>query len=303
MGSKDKIAPSIAMNFPSATNFYDLFGGGFSVSHYMVENKSKKYSHFHYNEIKSDVVELVKQAINGNFNYKKFKPEFVSRDDFIKQKDSNAYIRCLWSFGNNQKIYLFSEEIEPYKKSMHMAVIFDEFDLIAENVFGFKVWPSCVKNILQKRRYLSQKIEFFRKTKIPKILHQFLNEKQLERLQRLQQLEQLERLQRLQQLEQLEQLQQLELTSMDYREVEVLPNSVVYCDIPYFGTVGYGEFNHKEFFEWAATRDFPVYISEYNISDKRFKLVYDIDKISLYSPNKTRVHKSEKLYWNGVNNV
>jgi site-specific DNA-adenine methylase len=317
MGSKAKIVPSLAMNLPPATHFYDLFGGGFSVTHYMMEHKASRYKHFHYNEIKADVVELVKRAIAGEYNYKKFKPPWVSREDFFRLKDHDAYVRCCWSFGNDQKTYLFGEDIEAYKKSMHMAVVFDQFDPLAAEVLGFEKWPFNVISVKQKRIYLRQKIEFYRKTKIPRILHQFLSEKQLqtisgynqvkeleqlerlERLQELQQLERLERLQQLEQLEQLEQLQQLTCTSKDYREVEILPDSIVYCDIPYQGTADYGAFNHKEFFDWAATREFPVYISEYNISDKRFKLVYDIDKRSLLSSNKNKcVNKSEKLYWN-----
>ena len=105
----------------------------------------------------------------------------------------------------------------------------------------------------------------------------------------------------MQQLQQLERLQQLICTSLDYRAVEILPNSIVYCDIPYAGTADYGEFNHKEFFEWAATRAFPVYISEYNISDKRFKLIYTIDKRSMLASEKSKTKiMQEKLYWNGV---
>jgi hypothetical protein len=292
MGSKDKIAASLALNFPAAENFYDLFGGGFSMSHYMFENKGKRYKHFHYNEIKSDVVDLVKRAISGEFNYNIFKPEWISREDFFKRKDTDAYVRCLWSFGNNQKCYLFGPDIELYKKSMHMAVVFDEFDDLSHQVLGFKKWPSIAKTIKQKRIYLRQKIEHYRKTKIPKVLHKFLNSKQLERLQ---QLEQLERLQ------QLEQLERLHFYSGDYRKVQILPNSVVYCDIPYKGTTDYIDgFNYKEFYEWAMTRDFPVYVSEYNIEDPRFQLIYTVDKRSLLSSDKSVGNKVEKLYWNGV---
>jgi site-specific DNA-adenine methylase len=99
-------------------------------------------------------------------------------------------------------------------------------------------------------------------------------------------------------------LQRLSLTSKDYRQVEILPNSVVYCDIPYKDCKTYGEFNYSEFFDWASSRSFPVYISEYNIDDKRFKLIYSIDKLGLLSgSDKPRKTVIEKLYWNGVSNV
>lgn len=310
MGSKAGIAPSICMNFPAAEHFYDLFGGGFSISHYMIENKSNKFKYFHYNEIKADIVKLVEQAINGDFNYSKFKQPWVSRKDFFANLD-NAYIRCCWSFGNNQRGYLFGEDIEAYKKSLHMAIVFDEFDSLSATVLWFNKWPAIAKTIKQRRYYLSQKLYWFNKNKeIPKILYQFLSEKQLkeignkDNLQQLERLEQLARLERLQQLERLQRLQRLQrltCTSKDYRQVEILPDSVVYCDIPYQGTSDYGEFNHKEFFDWAASRQFPVYISEYNVPDPRFKLIYDIDKRSILSANKYKcINKSEKLYWNKV---
>ena len=306
MGSKDKIAPSIAICLPSADHFYDLFGGGGSITHCMCITKAHKYKHFHYNEIKADVAELLRRAINGEFNYDKFNPAWVSSEEFKRLKDTDAYIRCIWSFGNNQKNYLFGD-CESYKKSMHMAIVFDEFDSLVQEVLGFNKWPAIAKTIKQRRFYLRQKIEWYNTNKkIPKVLYQYLSEKQLKEMgikgnvKQLQQLQQLQQLEQLQRLEQLEQLERLTITGLDYRQVEILPNSVVYCDIPYKDTSDYGDFLHKEFFDWAATRNFPVYISEYNMSDTRFKLVYEIDKrVLLTSTGDSNKIKSEKLYWNG----
>jgi hypothetical protein len=119
----------------------------------------------------------------------------------------------------------------------------------------------------------------------------------------LQQLEQLQRLQQLQQLQQLEQLERLSFYSDDYRKINILPNSVVYCDIPYSGTAGYiSEFNHADFFDWAASRPFPVFFSEYAVDDQRFKCVYAIDravKLAAKGTSSAKSSKSENLYWNG----
>jgi hypothetical protein len=325
MGSKDKIAASLAMNFPPAEHFYDLFGGGFSITHYMASKKSTKYTYFHFNEIKTDVVELIKKAIAGDFNYTHFKPDWISRERFHRDKEFDAYIRFLWSFGNNQTTYLYGPDIEPYKKSMHMAVVFNEFDDLAEKTFRFNKWPSQAKTIYQKRMYLRQLIEHYRKTKIPPHLHEFLPSKNLKRLPQIEQMERLGQLQVFQELERLERLKQLQhleglermkrfqrleglhhlntlnFYSKDYREIPIKPHSIVYCDIPYQGTADYqGKFSHKEFFDWASSRQFPVFISEYHISDPRFQLVYSVDKRSLLSPNKNVDNKSEKLYWNRI---
>jgi hypothetical protein len=294
MGSKAKIAASIALNFPPAENFYDLFGGGFAMSHYMLERKANRYKHFHYNEIKADVVDIVKRAISGKFNYSRFKPAWVSREEFYARKETDVYIRCIWSFGNNQSSYLFGPDIEAYKGSMHQAVVFDEFDDLAKKTLGFDKWPAIAKTITQKRLYLRQKVAFTVKG----------SRGELERLQQLQQLERLEQLQQLERLEQLQQLEGLErlhFYATDYREVPIKENSVVYCDIPYSGTACYGNnFNQREFYDWAESRPFPVFISEYSMPASRFKLVYSIDKRSMLSQDKSVGDKSENLYWNGV---
>ena len=146
MGSKAKIAESIAMVFPKADHFYDLFGGGFSMTHCMMVTKSHRFNNFHYNEIKADIVDLVKRAIAGEFNYDRFKPEWISREDFFRRLD-DPYIRVCWSFGNNQKTYLFGKQVEQYKRSMHQAVIWDEFNDLAKSVLGFDVWPKEIKTV------------------------------------------------------------------------------------------------------------------------------------------------------------
>ena len=61
-------------------------------------------------------------------------------------------------------------------------------------------------------------------------------------------------------------------------------------------------FDNKKFFEWAATRKFPVFISEYEIDDKRFKCIYEIDRlIKLAGKGARKIDgKKERLFWNGV---
>lgn len=246
MGSKSDIAKNIMRLLPKSTNLYDLFGGGFAFTHAAIlHNKSTNYF---FNEIKPDVVALIQDAIAGKYSYSNFLPSFISREEFFKTKDTNAYVRLLWSFGNNQKDYLFSKELEPLKRSLHNAVVFDIFDETAIRVLKISKWPFGITNITQKRlcsRYLTGK------------------HKGAEQLQQLQRLERFERLEQLQQLR-----PNLFFSSLDYREVSIQNDSIVYCDPPYANTETYlnkTEFNSHDFWQWARAQQFPLFISEYTI--------------------------------------
>lgn len=136
-GGKSAHVEIIARFFPDADNFYDLFGGGFSVTDYMLTHRSKSYKAFYFNEIRAGACELYQDAIAGRFSYQTFTPEWISRGDFHKKRESDFYIKIIWSFGTAGKSYLFSKEIEEYKKSMHQCVVFGIFDEISTGVMGF----------------------------------------------------------------------------------------------------------------------------------------------------------------------
>ena len=86
----------------------------------------------------------------------------------------------------------------------------------------------------------------------------------LQSLEKLQSLQSLERLEKLQSLQSLERLECIKTSKKDYREVEIEPNSVVYCDPPYKGTGGYGmEFDHEAFYDWCRKQESLTIISEY----------------------------------------
>jgi hypothetical protein len=303
-GSKSSICDELLQQIPKAAHFYDLFGGGGAVSHAAV--LSGRWEQVYYNEIDSRVVTLFRDAVAGRYSYDNFKPPWVSREEFLAKKDSDAYVSLCWSFSNNQRNYLFSKDIEGYKKSMHQALIFNEFDDLAEQVFGFSDWKDA-QNIKERRLFLRKRIPEIISNGVPEFLAPFIktpldlaNPRRLDRQQRL---ESLERLQQLQQLESLERLERttLTITSRDYRDIEILPESIVYCDIPYENTRGYRcQFDRQAFLDWAAKAPFPVYISEYNISDSRFLEVWQKPKRKLAAGCKSKGFDAvEKLYWNG----
>lgn len=303
MGSKSKICESVCRLFPRANNFYDLFGGGFSITHFMFKHRSRDYRHFHFNEIRPGICELIKDSIDGKYNYNKFLPPWVSREEFEKNKEIDPMIKILWSFGNNGKDYLFGKDIEQDKKSMHMAVIFNEFDDYAKEVFGMEKFRGGL-SIIDKRLFLKDRIRLLGKSTLDlQQLQQLEQLQQLQQLERLEQLQQLEQLERLERLERLQQLERLSFYNGSYENVKIEKNSVVYCDIPYGGTSEYDKssdtFNRGKFLDWASELIEPVFISEYLVNDERFKCIANFKKRSLLSSNKKDAQlKTEKVYVN-----
>lgn len=287
MGSKSAIVKDLLNILPKAESFYDLFGGGGSVSHCAVVEYKNKWQNVYYNEIDSSVAGLVKDSIAGKYSYDKFKPPFITREEFQKNKDSCAYIRCIWSFGNNQKNYLFGKDIEQRKQSLHNAVIFETFDDLATSFLDFKAWPENLSTIKGRRLFIRKKVQ---------------EKLGLNAVEQLQQLQQLQHLQQLERLQQLQQLQQLEVTSFDYAMVSIKKNSIIYCDIPYKYTAGYlYDFDYDRFFDWAANHKTPVFISEFNISDERFKCIFEKERAQrLYANAKDDKRRlfTEKIYAN-----
>ena len=125
----------------------------------------------------------------------------------------------------------------------------------------------------------------------------------LESLERLQSVESLERLERLQSLQSLERLQSIvqhdsniETSSISYADYEYRDGDVVYCDPPYKNTGGYGiEFNTDAFWEWARTRDYPVYVSEYQAPDD-FVSIWSKEKRVLLNGESLTAPRTENLF-------
>ena len=145
MGSKNQIVKALISQLPSAKYFIDLFAGGCAMTHGAM--LSGKYERFIANDI-SDAPSLFQKAINGEFRDEK---RWISRDEFFALKDSNPYVLYIWSFGNKGEGYLYSKEIEPYKKAYHFArfgdfSLFDEFAPYVKNECGENLRAYIGKN-------------------------------------------------------------------------------------------------------------------------------------------------------------
>lgn len=92
-----------------------------------------------------------------------------------------------------------------------------------------------------------------------------------------------------------------EMRIADYRDIEILPDSIIYADKPYINTGGYGisgkdEFDHEAFYDWAEAQEVPVFISEYFMPENRFKVIAEIERTSTFSATNNALKKIEKLF-------
>ena len=270
-GSKNAIAEKLVSVLPCADNFYDLFAGGCAITHRaMIDGRWKNY---YANDI-DNIPTLFFDAVNGKYKDEK---RWISREDFARLKDADLYVSLCWSFGNNRKDYLYSKEIEPWRKALHYARVLGDNSLLCD--FGIKSDGNTKDIKKHHNEYKDKYIKWYIKNVQD---NKFCGEKINTDLSRLQHLERLQRLQRLQSLKR---LQLLQISQKSYDEVEIKPNSVIYCDIPYENTMGYksGDFDFKKFYDWASNQTELIFISSYHISDDRFVEVDGWNKTMLFS--------------------
>ena len=125
-GSKNAIAAHIVGEYiPPSACLVDIFAGGCAVTHAALEAAFHKVI---ANDI-SDAPELFSAAARGEYKNEK---RWISREDFERLKNNDAYVRYCWSFGNNGDAYMYSQEIEPWKKALHYARVLGDRSLLRD---------------------------------------------------------------------------------------------------------------------------------------------------------------------------
>ena len=262
MGSKKAIAEGIVDYLPAGDVLVDLFAGGCAITHAAL--LSGKWRKVIANDI-GPAPELFRDAASGKYANER---RWVSRDEFFLFRDSDHYVKYCWSYGNNGDDYLYCREIEEYKHHLH-------------NVYFAETLEECKQAVRKLLRYIGKgtnKMAYYPEK-----------------------LENLERLQRLQSLKCLKCLKSFEVSRQDYAEVEIPAGAVVYCDPPhrtesmskkksgYMTGFDFDRFNH-----WAATREFPVYCSEYSMPEPPFAEILALPGKCKYASG--HQSRTEKLY-------
>ena len=301
MGSKAKIAEKlmneITLNNPQADTFIDLFGGGGAMSEEAL--RRMQFKRVIYNELNAGVANLMRKIQQDGITPEFY--EWVSRDEFRAMKNGDCWraglIKTCWSFGNNNRNYLYGDDIENYKKAYHDLVVngIDTIDFMKQYaeqhvLEKYGIRQNCVINMpinadIQKRRL-----------EVRKDLNAYeIQCKHLQQLERLQQLESLQQLERLQHLNVLETFNQnafeFDLSAYDKTK------TVIYLDPPYAGTKEYQE-KMQSNIDHFASLGFTVYLSEYkNPNPDLWQEVFITEKRDTMSQNKSRV-KIERLFKN-----
>lgn len=123
-GSKSKLAERIVSIFPRAEHFYDLFSGGCAIAHCAL--LKNKFPHVHINDINPMMPQAFVKALQGGFDDE---DRWISREDFMRLKDTDPYVAICFSFGNDLKTYCYGKDIEETKKALHYAIFFSSYEL------------------------------------------------------------------------------------------------------------------------------------------------------------------------------
>jgi len=284
---------------PNAKYFYDLFGGGGSMSFYALQIGLK----VHYNEKQKGMVDLLKYIINPTLagKYGLFPDDFynfITREEFFDLINQDTlksqFARICYSFGNKQNTYAFGKDVEKLKHLGHNIVVFQCKDSLEKlNQITNSNFVLSDAKTWNKRRldFMKQFSKIFKKEER---VTQLLNLEQLEKLQELKITKQ-----QLQQLEQLEQLPSFTITNLDFRDVKIetpIDETIIFLDPPYRGTETYIE---KCFFEdidnYFRNSPYDCFMSEY---DAPFKSILEIEKRCTLSSNNNSLVKIEKLFYN-----
>jgi site-specific DNA-adenine methylase len=251
-GSKSQIAEWIIENLPEADVLVDLFAGGCAITDCALQ--SGKWDKVIANDKEGSGIELFIDATQGKY---KTESRWISRDFFNENKETDPYIKWIWSFGNDGESYLYSKEREMCLEPIWKMIFSDSTE--------------------EARRQWKEFCGRGRKN-IP---------------DRIQSLEGLERLKKIESLE----TSRIKKSREDYTKVIIPDNSVIYCDPPYKGVKGYSKskFDYEAFYEWCTRQSVPVYISEYSMPEELFEVVAEKPKRNTQSSTKNLL-RIEKIY-------
>ena len=310
-GSKNRIAKKILDVLPAAPVLYDVFCGGCAITHAAL--LSGKYSRVVANDINGMIPAAFQKAIHGGYAHE---DRWISREDFERLKDTDAYAAMCYSFGNDCRTYMYARGLEPYKRALHYAIFWKDTgpwrELCPETADALKKAVESEQDRHKRRIGAGRAIVTALKAGLMNgtidpavmdkpIYRKIRKEKTPGLSLHLQSAISLEcRLQSLKSPERITDVDVppvLTVTTGDYRALNFERGGIIYCDPPYKSTEErYGrEFDFAGFYSWCEHQANPVFISEYTMPEDRFVPVAEWDKVTTMAAKMT-THVTERLW-------
>lgn len=151
MGSKNVIAKELINfieNFAGGDRFVDLFGVGGAMTHCALTFGN--FSEALYNDKNPLIYSLLTKAVDGFYNPQKFIPQFCTRENFLKNKNRDGFIKYTTSFGYKGYDYLYSKDREEHKHSAHNYIVNDIINNDLKSTFGNNIPTLCSTNWMKR---------------------------------------------------------------------------------------------------------------------------------------------------------
>lgn len=271
MGSKRKLAKKIVdfilKNNPNTKYFYDLFGGGGAISF----EAATRGINVIYNEFNQSIYNFIKYLLQDT--NKEWMYAWVSREDLFYNLTRTDYysgfLKTCWSFGNNQKNYLYGLDIEDYIRSIHNYIVYNIDDNYWYSFLRDKGYDIGVK-ITFEGQIIKERIALFKK---------WLKSKGVNN-ERLYRLIHLERVFNVEEIMDFPYKHNISISNLSYEQVSLANGGIVYCDIPYIGSQGYSNslFNGDDFYKWYKCNSHKVYVSSYRFYDENPVISFDFTR-------------------------
>lgn len=275
-GGKTSEADHILAVMPNAENFYDMFCGGCSITH--AAALSHKFEHICSNDLQTFPIELFKSCYNRKWISDKAK-HFVTRDEFIANKNKDPFIQIIWSFSSNQKDYV-------YGKNKNLTKILLGYDYIDGKINELPNKPTT--KVDANMTDFFDRYDVLRKSKV--IVNDLDRVAVLARCYRLKQIADAANVLS----------SKVKFTNKSYTDIEVKPNSIIYCDPPYKDTSSYPgskHFDSEQFYEWAAAQTNPIFVSESYMPDNWMPVIDFGKKLHFGYSASSSSRRSSDILW------
>lgn len=298
-GSKNKIAKKIIELLPKHKYFVDLFAGGCAMAHCALI--SNKYEKIILNDTNADILRLFKKAIAGKY---KGRDEFVSKKEYYERKNSDEFIKYLWSFSGLGLHYIYATYKENFMGAYDSAIKGDFTGLKEFSISSLDEIAPALARASKFRDFLKasfgadkdpQKEQTTASTSLKKAFYLLSSINSAGELRHQRVIAQLNELSALE-----GRAKDIKIFNKDYSKVS-LPKPdecVIYCDPPYYKTeckaYGKSAFNHAKFYGYLKklkTKGYDIYLSEY-CAPSEFKEVANFKcGGSKFTPNRSAIER------------